>query len=62
MKHPQKIQIIKDFFSNLWNKIKSNQVIEEEDYIDAHGFPAKRPKKKIPLLKKKGCIKQRSQL
>ena len=44
------------FFSNLWNKIKSNWVIEEEDYIDAHGFPAKRPKKKIPLLKKKDAL------
>ena len=26
--------------------------IEEEEYIDAHGFKAKRPKKKIPLRKK----------
>ena len=26
--------------------------IEEEEYIDAHGFIAKRPKKKIPLRKK----------
>ena len=44
------------FFSNLWNKIKSSWTIEEEDYIDAHGFPAKRPKKKIPLLNKKEAL------
>ena len=46
----------KGFFSNLWDKIKSYWIIEEEDYIDAHGFPAKRPKKKIPLLNKKEAL------
>ena len=46
----------KGFFSNLWDKIKSDWIIEEEDYIDAHGFPAKRPKKKIPLLNKKEAL------
>ena len=48
----------KGFFSNLWDKIKSYWIIEEEDYIDAHGFPAKRPKKKIPLLNKKDALKK----
>ena len=37
------------FFSNLWNKIKSTYGNEEEEYIDAHGFKAMRPKNKIPL-------------
>ena len=39
----------------MWNYMKSinwNQwKIEEEEYIDAHGFKSKRPKKKIPLRK-----------
>ncbi len=48
----------KGFFSNLWDKIKSYWIIEEEDYIDAHGFAAKRPKKKIPLLNKKDALKK----
>ena len=48
----------KGFFSNLWDKIKSYWIIEEEDYIDAHGFPAKRPNKKIPLLNKKDALKK----
>ena len=48
----------KGFFSNLWNKIKSYWIIEEEDYIDAHGFPAKRPKQKIPLLNKNVALKR----
>ena len=41
------------FFKRAWNYIKSIEwnpwKIEEEEYIDAHGFKAKRPKKKIPL-------------
>ena len=48
----------KGFFSNLWNKIKSYWIIEEEDYIDAHGFLAKRPKQKIPLLNKNVALKR----
>ena len=52
----QQNQNKKGFFSNLWDKIKSYWIIEEEDYIDAHGFPAKRPKKKIPLLNKKEAL------
>ncbi len=40
------------FFMGMWNKVKSWWVVEEEEYIDAHGFKAKRPKKKIPLRKK----------
>ena len=54
----QQNQNKKGFFSNLWDKIKSYWIIEEEDYIDAHGFPAKRPKKKIPLLNKKDALKK----
>ena len=51
------------FFSNMWNnmsnmwgKIKNYWVTEEEEYIDAHGFKAKRPKNKIPLRKQKDAI------
>ena len=40
----------------MWNYMKSINwnpwKIEEEEYIDAHGFKSKRPKKKIPLRKK----------
>ena len=39
-------------FSRLFNYIKNAWTIEEEEYIDAHGFKAKRPKQKIPLRKK----------
>ena len=39
-------------FSRFFNFIKSPWAIEEEEFIDAHGFKAKRPKKKIPLRKK----------
>ena len=39
-------------FSKFFNFIKSSWTIEEEEFIDAHGFKAKRPKKKIPLRKK----------
>ena len=45
------------FFSNMWNKFKSWWIIEEEEYIDAHGFKAKRPKHKIPLRKKQAALK-----
>ena len=38
-------------FSRFFNYIKSYWTIEEEEYIDAHGFKAKRPKQKIPLRK-----------
>ena len=41
-------------FSRMFNYIKNNWnpwKIEEEEYIDAHGFKAKRPKTKIPLRK-----------
>ena len=34
------------------NSITTNQAQKEEEYIDAHGFKAKRPKTKIPLRKK----------
>ena len=37
------------FFVNMWNKVKSYWAVEEEEYIDGHGFRHKRPKKKIPL-------------
>ena len=39
-------------FGRFANYIKSFWVIEEEEYIDAHGFVSKRPKKKIPLRNK----------
>ena len=45
------------FFSNMWNKFKSWWIIEEEEYIDAHGFKAKRPKHKIPLRNKEAALK-----
>ena len=45
------------FFSNMWNKFKSWWIIEEEEYIDAHGFKAKRPKHKIPLRNKQAALK-----
>ena len=45
------------FFSNWWNNFKSNWIIEEEEYIDAHGFKAKRPKKKIPLRNTEKALK-----
>ena len=37
------------FFVKMWNKVKSYWAVEEEEYIDGHGFRHKRPKKKIPL-------------
>ena len=40
-------------FGRFANYIKSFWEIEEEEYIDAHGFVSKRPKKKIPLRNKK---------
>ena len=43
--------IISRFFSYL--KRKSPWYIEEEEFIDAHGFKAKRPKHKIPVVDKK---------
>ena len=45
------------FFSNWWNNFKSNWITEEEEYIDAHGFKAKRPKKKIPLRNTEKALK-----
>ena len=39
-------------FSRFINFITSPWRIEEEEYIDAHGFKCKRPKEKIPLRKK----------
>ena len=39
-------------FGRFANYIKSFWEIEEEEYIDAHGFVSKRPKKKIPLRNK----------
>ena len=39
-------------FSRFFNYIKSSWSIEEEEFIDAHGFKAKKPKKKLPLRKK----------
>ena len=44
------------FFSRIFNYFSSSWSIEEEEYIDAHGFKAKRPKKKIPLRKKEDKI------
>ena len=40
-------------FGRFANYIKSFWEIEEEEYIDAHGFVSKRPKKKLPLRNKK---------
>ena len=48
------------FFSNWWNKFKSNWIIEEEEYIDAHGFKARRPKKKIPLRNTEKALKNQA--
>ena len=39
-------------FGRFANYLKSFWEIEEEEYIDAHGFVSKRPKKKIPLRNK----------
>ena len=44
------------FFGGIWKKIKSLWEIEEEEYIDAHGFKAKRPKTKIPLRNPKNNL------
>ena len=49
------------FFSNLWKKLKSSWTIEEEEYIDAHGFKAKRPKNKIPLRSKEQSYNSQAQ-
>ena len=40
-------------FGRFANYLKSFWEIEEEEYIDAHGFVSKRPKTKIPLRNKK---------
>ena len=43
-------------FSRMFSYIKNNWnpwKIEEEEFIDAHGFKCKRPKNKIPLRNKK---------
>ena len=39
-------------FSSIFNFFKKAWTIEEEEFIDAHGFKAKRPKQKMPLRKK----------
>ena len=44
-----------NFFFRMFNYMKNNWnpwKIEEEEFIDAHGFKCKRPKQKIPLRKK----------
>ena len=43
-------------FGRFANYLKSFWAIEEEEYIDAHGFVSKRPKKKIPLRNKKKAV------
>ena len=43
-------------FSRFINYITSPWRIEEEEFIDAHGFKCKRPKEKIPLRKKSSKI------
>ena len=43
-------------FSRFINYITSPWRIEEEEFIDAHGFKCKRPKEKIPLRKKSNKI------
>ena len=43
-------------FGRFANYLKSFWEIEEEEYIDAHGFVSKRPKKKIPLRNKKKAV------
>ena len=40
-------------FGRFANYLKSFWAIEEEEYIDAHGFVSKRPKTKLPLRNKK---------
>ena len=49
------------FFMGMRNKVKSWWVVEEEEYIDAHGFKAKRPKRKIPLRDQKIAQKKEFQ-
>ena len=46
----------KGIFSRFLNYITSPWRIEEEEFIDAHGFKCKRPKEKIPLRKKSSKI------
>ena len=41
---------------NMWSNFKNYFVTEEEEYIDAHGFKAKRPKHKIPIRKQRDAI------
>ena len=40
-------------FERFANYLKSFWEVEEEEYIDAHGFVSKRPKEKLPLINKK---------
>ena len=47
------------FFVNMWNKVKSYWAVEEEEYIDGHGFRHKRPKKKNTIKRSKFSSKNR---
>ena len=52
---PQQPEPEEGIMTRMFNYIKNINwpwKIEEEEYIDAHGFKAKRPKHKIPLRKK----------
>ena len=48
---PKKQEEEKGFFSKMFGFLNPWK-IEEEEYIDGHGFKCKRPKEKIPLRKK----------
>ena len=49
-------------FGRFANYLKSFWEIEEEEYIDAHGFVSKRPKKKIPLRNKEAIERNDAQI
>ena len=49
-------------FGRFANYLKSFWEIEEEEYIDAHGFVSKRPKKKIPLRNKEASDRNNVQV
>ena len=52
----------KGVFSRLFYYIKSAFIIEEEEFIDAHGFKAKRPRQKMPLRKKEDKLNSSMQM
>ena len=46
------------FFLNMWNRVKTWWVGEQEEYIDGHGFKHTRLKKKIPLRDQNLALKK----